>query len=319
MSEVAVNPNTSNRPKRRSLGRGLGALIPEGVSMVPPAAERRVLMTEIIPNPRQPRRYFDEERIAELAESIRNQGILQPLVVRKADKGYELIVGERRFRAAQRAGLERVPVIIKEVSDAESLEMALVENIQREELTPIEEALAYRQLMDEFNLTQEDVARRVGKSRPVVANLLRVLNLPEEVKDDVDRGNISVGHARSLLALETPQRQVETARRVIRQGLSVRETETLVARSLEGIPHELVNGSNAPGQGEQKKDPKNATSSRLDMYLSAIEEELMRELGTKVRLHPRKKGGKIEIEYYSNEELDGIISRLRNTDLTPSA
>ena len=286
--------------------------------MAPPAAERRVAITEIVPNPRQPRRYFDEERIAELAESIRNQGILQPLVVRKADLGYELIVGERRFRAAQRAGLERVPVVIKEVSDAESLEMALVENIQREELTPIEEALAYRQLMDEFNLTQEDVARRVGKSRPVVANLLRVLNLPEEIKEDVDRGNISVGHARSLLALETPQQQVETARHVIRQGLSVRETETLVARSIEGAP-QLTNASGAHGQGEQQKDTNNATSSRLDMYLSAIEEELMRELGTKVRLHPRKKGGKIEIEYYSNEELDGIISRFRNKDSMPSA
>ena len=182
MSEVAVNTGASPKSalKRRGLGRGLGALIPEGVSMAPPAAERRVHVSEIRPNPRQPRRYFDERRIAELADSIRQQGVLQPLVVRKADSGYELIVGERRFRAAQRAGLERVPVIVKEVSDAESLEMALVENIQREELTPIEEALAYRQLMDEFQLTQEDVAKRVGKSRPVIANLLRVLNYPRK-------------------------------------------------------------------------------------------------------------------------------------------
>ena len=310
MSEVAVNTGAgvTSTPKRRGLGRGLNALIPEGVSMAAPAAERRVHVSEIRPNPRQPRRYFDEQRIAELAESIRHQGVLQPLVVRKADSGYELIVGERRFRAAQRAGLERVPVIVKEVSDAESLEMALVENIQREELTPIEEALAYRQLMDEFQLTQEDVAKRVGKSRPVIANLLRVLNLPEEIKEDVDRGSLSVGHARSLLALETPQKQIDMARQVVRQGLSVRETETLVARSLEGV--ELGTAPDRP-LGPEK------TAGQADIYLKAIEEELMRELGTKVRLHPRKKGGRIEIEYYSNEELDGLLTRLRSTNQKP--
>lgn len=310
MSEVAVNTGASPKsvPKRRGLGRGLGALIPEGVSMAPPAAERRVHVSEIRPNPRQPRRYFDEQRIAELADSIRHQGVLQPLVVRKADSGYELIVGERRFRAAQRAGLERVPVIVKEVSDAESLEMALVENIQREELTPIEEALAYRQLMDEFQLTQEDVAKRVGKSRPVIANLLRVLNLPEEIKADVDRGNLSVGHARSLLALETPDKQIALARQIIRQGLSVRETETLVARSLEGI--EQTAAHDRPAEPEKM-------ANQAHIYLKAIEEELMRQLGTKVRLHPRKKGGKIEIEYYSNQELDGLLARLRGANHKP--
>src|SRR5215475_7868139 len=220
--------------KRRPLGRGLGALIREGpMPAVPSAAERRVPVLEIRPNRRQPRRYFDEERIAELAESIRHQGILQPLVVRRVEDGYELIIGERRFRAAQHAGLDRVPVVVKDVSDAESLEMALVENIQREELTPIEEALAYRQLMEEFHLTQEEVANRVGKSRPVVTNLLRVLTLPEEIKDEVDRGHISVGHARALLALDTPDQQIEMARTVMRQGLSVRETETLVSQSSE--------------------------------------------------------------------------------------
>ena len=310
MSEVAVNTGASPKsvPKRRGLGRGLGALIPEGVSMAPPAAERRVHVSEIRPNPRQPRRYFDEQRIAELADSIRHQGVLQPLVVRKADSGYELIVGERRFRAAQRAGLERVPVIVKEVSDAESLEMALVENIQREELTPIEEALAYRQLMDEFQLTQEDVAKRVGKSRPVIANLLRVLNLPEEIKEDVDRGNLSVGHARSLLALETPDKQIALARQIIRQGLSVRETETLVARSLEGI--EQTAAHDRPAEPEKM-------ANQAHIYLKAIEEELMHQLGTKVRLHPRKKGGKIEIEYYSNQELDGLLARLRGANQKP--
>ncbi len=290
---------TAGMVKRRPLGRGLGALIPEGPPATP-SAERRVPIAEIRPNPRQPRRFFDEDRIAELAESIRHQGILQPLVVRRVEHGYELIIGERRFRAAQRAGLDRVPVVVKEVTDAESLEMALVENIQREELTPIEEALAYRQLMEEFHLTQEEVANRVGKSRPVVTNLLRVLNLPDEIKEEVDRGNISVGHARTLLVLETADQQVEMARKIMRQGLSVRETETLVARTPEGPPYE-----DSPPSHES------ARSARPDLYISALEEDLIRALGTKVRLHPRKKGGRIEIEYYSNEELDGLVRRLK--------
>ncbi|MGH8007989.1 MAG: ParB/RepB/Spo0J family partition protein, partial [Candidatus Binatia bacterium] len=241
-----------------------------------------------------------DERIAELAESIRHQGVLQPLVVRKAEQGYELIIGERRLRAAQRAGLDRVPVVVKEVSDAESLEMALVENIQREELTPIEEALAYRQLAEEFHLTQEEIASRVGKSRPVVTNLLRLLNLPDEITQAVDRGNLSVGHARALLSLENPERQIEVARQVMRQGLSVRETEILVATLLERPPQEQ---SPLLPDGERALGP--------DIYIKAVEEELMRALGTKVHLRPRRKGGRIEIEYYSNEELDGLLQRLK--------
>jgi ParB family chromosome partitioning protein len=242
-----------------------------------------------------------------LASSIKELGVIQPITVRKLGfNKYQLVSGERRYRASKLIGLKTIPSYIRIANDQESLEMALVENIQREELTPIEEALAYRQLMDEFHLTQEDIAKRVGKSRPVVANLLRVLNLPEEIKEDVDHGNLSVGHARSLLALETSEKQVDIARQVIRQGLSVSETETLVARSLEAVPSMPVETESATPQNEEKR------ASRLDIYLSAIEEELMHDLGTKVRLHPRKKGGKIEIEYYSNEELDGIISRLRN-------
>jgi len=285
--------------KRRALGRGLGALIPQGAPLAPPV-ERRVPIAEIRPNPRQPRRVFDENRLAELAESIHHQGMLQPLVVRQVDQGYELIIGERRLRAAQRAGLERVSVVIKEVSDAESLEMALVENIQREELTPVEEALAYRQLMEEFHLTQEEVAARVGKSRPVVTNLLRVLSLPDEITEAIDQGSLSVGHARALLALETPEHQIELARRVMQQGLSVRETETLVARLPEAA---------SPGDSLRRQDGERP--ARLDLHLGALEEELIRALGTKVRLHPRKKGGRIEIEYYSNEELEGIVRRLK--------
>lgn len=294
MSDVAVHV------KRRSLGRGLSALIPKGTSLDTPA-ERQVPISEIRPNPRQPRRYFNEAKIAELSESIRNQGILQPLVVRKIPQGYELILGERRFRAAQRAQLERVPVIVKEVSDAESLEMALVENIQREELTPIEEALAYRQLIEEFHLTQEQVAQRVGKSRPVVTNLLRVLNLPEEIKENVDKGTLTVGHARALLALNMPEQQLEMARRIMADGLSVRATETLVSQS--NIIEEPSVESSTP--------EKPTVIQRTDVYLKAVEEDLTRTLGTKVRLVSRKKGGKIEIEYYSNGELEGLVQRLK--------
>jgi ParB family chromosome partitioning protein len=289
--------------KRRALGRGLGALIPEGTPLTPPV-ERRIPIADIRPNPHQPRRFFDEERIAELAESVRHQGILQPLIVRKLDQGYELIIGERRLRAAQRAGLDRVPVIVKEVTDAESMEMALVENIQREELTPIEEALAYRQLMDELHLTQEEVAARVGKSRPVITNLLRVLNLPDEIKDEVDRGQLSVGHARALLALETPEQQTDMARQIMRHGLSVRETETLVAQHT-AQPEEpaLLEPLSAPSPDD--------SMIRRNIHIVALEEELTRTFGTKVRLRPKKRGGRIEIEYYSNEELEGIVSRLR--------
>ena len=294
MSDVAVHV------KRRSLGRGLSALIPKGTSLDTPA-ERQVPISAIHPNPRQPRRYFNEAKIAELSESIRNQGILQPLVVRKIPQGYELILGERRFRAAQRARLERVPVIVKDVSDAESLEMALVENIQREELTPIEEALAYRQLMEEFHLTQEQVAQRVGKSRPVVTNLLRVLNLPEEIKEQVDSGALTVGHARALLALNMPEQQLEMARRIMADHLSVRATETLVAQA--NIIEEPPVESSTP--------EKPTLIQRTDVYLKAVEEDLTRTLGTKVRLASRKKGGKIEIEYYSNEELEGLVQRLK--------
>jgi ParB family transcriptional regulator, chromosome partitioning protein len=290
--------------KRRALGRGLGALIPQGTPSTPPPADRRVLITEIRPNPHQPRRYFDDARLAELADSIKQQGILQPLIVRKIEQGYELIIGERRLRAAQKAGLDRVPVIIKDVTDAQSMEMALVENIQREELTPIEEGLAYRQLMEELHLTQEEVASRVGKSRPVITNLLRVLGLPEEIKEEIDRGNLSVGHARTLVSLGTPEQQIALARRIMRQGLSVRETETLVAQA---VAQPLA--ESPPVSASQ--DVTSESSALHDIHVSALEEELMHVFGTKVRLRPKKKGGRIEIEYYSSEELEGILARLR--------
>jgi len=283
-------------PKRKALGKGLGALITETTPLSVPG-EKRIPISEIRPNPRQPRRTFDEAKIAELAESIRQKGVLQPLVVRKVDGGYELIIGERRLRAAQKVGLDKVPVVVKEASSAESLEMALIENIQREELTPIEEAFAYRQLMEELHLTQEEVAVRVGKSRPAVTNLLRVLNLPDEIKAEVDRGTISVGHARALLTLDSPAKQMSLTQEIIRGGLSVRQTETLVART--------------PTPMEAYTSPQGRSRPSPDIHLGALEEELTKALGTKVRIHLLKKGGKIEIEYYSDEELEGLIKRLK--------
>jgi ParB family transcriptional regulator, chromosome partitioning protein len=285
--------------KRRALGRGLGALIRESPTVVPLAsADQRVRVTDIQPNPRQPRRFFSEDRLTELANSIRQQGVLQPLVVRKVEHGYELIVGERRWRAAQRAGMEYVPVIIKEVSDGESLEMALVENIQREELTPVEEGLAYRHLMEEFHLTQEEVAVRVGKSRPVVTTLLRLLSLPDDITEEIDRGALSVGHARVLLSVETPAQQRAIAHQIKELGLSVRATEALLAQE-------------HPPVRALRRQPNAEPGATPDIHVKALEEELTRAFGTKVRLSLRKKGGCIEIEYYSNEELEGLLRRLR--------
>jgi len=285
-------------PKRRSLGRGLEALIPKGISLNEPT-ERRVAISDIRPNPQQPRSHFNEEKIIELSESIQNQGILQPLVVRQLSDGYQLIVGERRFRAAQRAGLETIPVIIKDVSDKESLELALVENIQREELTPIEEALAYKKLMTGSDLTQHQVAARVGKSRPLVANLLRILSLPQQIQELVNGGSISVGHARALLAIKSPDDQLHLARRIESEQLSVRETEGLANAT--------------KGARKSKRPTTRATESveKANIFLAALEEDLVRGLGTKVKIHRRGQRGKIEIDFYSDQELEGLVHRLK--------
>ena len=273
--------------RRKALGKGLGALIP--------AAQRRTDATEtsdtqntvpiqaIKPSPYQPRHEFAEEALDELARSIKQNGVIQPLVVRRAGSIFELIAGERRWRAAQRAGLERVPVIVKSASDREALELALVENLQREDLNPLDEAMAYQRLMDEFELTQDAVAERVAKSRPAIANSLRLLSLPEAVKAEIRTGKLSGGHARAIAGASTPASQVHAAREVVRQRLNVRATENLV--------RDLNRGPDA---------------DRL-----AVEDQLRRALGTKVRLKMRSNGrGAIEIEYYSLDELQGLIDRL---------
>ena len=281
---------------RRALGRGLDALIPGagrpgGPSSAesPTTPERDVPLAEIRPNPRQPRRAFDEAALAELADSIRAQGVLQPLLVRPgADGGYELVAGERRLRAAERAGLTRVPVVVRTLTEAESLEIALVENLQRDDLTPLEEATAYQRLMEEFGHTQDEIADRVGKSRPAVANALRLLRLPEAIKQELSKGRITAGHARVLLSFDDDAAQLRAARQIVARQMSVRETEQLAAA---------------------RRPAKPAPASR-DPHRGALEREFSTALGTRVRIRPRGRGGRVEIEYYSNEQLQGLSEHL---------
>jgi ParB family chromosome partitioning protein len=278
--------------KRRALGRGLGALIPSAyatdsapAASDADAASMSVPLHAIHPNPLQPRHIFTERSIEELAESIRQKGILQPLLVRRVNGGgFELIAGERRLRAAQRLGLEQVPVMVRDADDAELLELALIENIQREDLNPLEEARAYRRLIDEFKLTQENIAQRVGKDRSTVANALRLLQLPREIQADVEQGTLSAGHARALATVGSDAAKVALAREVARRRLNVRDTEKLAKRN--GRP-------------------------LVDADQRASEERLTEALGTRVRLVTRRNGaGKIEIEYYSLDGLNGLIERL---------
>jgi ParB family chromosome partitioning protein len=275
--------------RRRALGRGLGALIPsveEEPPAVPIADETTVRIDAITANPYQPREHFAGEALEELAASIREKGLLQPLLVRRVDGGYQLIAGERRLRAAQLAGLERVPVIYREADEQESLELALIENLQRADLNPIEEAKAFQRLMGEFGLNQDDVARRVGKTRSAVSNSVRLLQLPADVRRRIESGELSAGHARSLLALRAVETQTQVADDIVRQRLSVRETERLVRKRVE--------------------EPAEESGQRR-----AVEEDLARALGTRVRIRQTNAGkGRIEIEFYSLAELNGLIEHL---------
>ena len=277
--------------QKKGLGKGLGALIPTADNSKEPSS-LSVEIGRISPNPQQPRRSFDEAKITELAASIRDQGIIQPLVVRRNGDRYELIVGERRLRAAIKAGLREVPVVVREASDHDSLQLALIENLQREDLNPIEEAQAFRRLHEEFHLSQEEVAQKIGKSRPAVANSLRLLLLPDEVQHEVADGRLPAGQARALLGLGNEVSIVAAAREVIARGLSTRATERLVARLKIG------------------RRRRHAAPS--DPNLGALVERLQRSLGTKVRLLQGKGSGrgKIEIEYYSAADLERIIRLL---------
>ncbi|MBN1882651.1 MAG: ParB/RepB/Spo0J family partition protein [Deltaproteobacteria bacterium] len=278
--------------KRKALGKGLSALIPDAATE--PSGDKGSLfavdISDISPNRFQPRHGFDDAGLDDLARSIAEKGVIQPLIVREVDDGYELIAGERRLRASKLAGLAEVPVVIKDVSDAESLEIALIENIQREDLNPLEESEAYQRLIDEFDITQEEMAKRVGKDRTTITNSLRLLSLPDTIKRYLATGELTTGHARALLSLGDTSLMLATAKRIITQGLSVRATEALVKRLKEGAPP-----SEKPAR---------------DAHYDDLEESLTRSLGTKVRLTPRGEGGKIEIEYYSPDELDRLLELL---------
>lgn len=279
--------------KKPVLGKGLGALIPvyEGKEeLLQNAAYCGI--DQIDPNPAQPRKKFDEEKLAALAETIRQRGILQPLVVRRKGGRYELIAGERRWRAARLAGLERVPVVVREAKDEESLEISLLENLQREDLNPIEEARAYRQMMERLGLTQEDLARKIGKDRSSVANSIRLLQLPREVQEEVASGTISEGHARALLALMHPVEQIRAAALIKDKGLSVRDTERYVRQHKTG-----------PKAGARK-------SSTLDPDTQRVQDDLSNRLGMKVTIQKRGKGGRLLISYGSLEQLDRLCSLL---------
>ena len=281
--------------KKRGLGRGLGALIPgetsEGEQQT---GLRQVPIAAIRPNPHQPRSVMDEEKLSELASSIREHGLIQPLIVTESNGRYTLIAGERRWRAAQLVGLHELPVVVKEATPQAMLELAIIENIQRADLNPLEEAYAYQQLMEEFGLTQEDVSHRVGKGRSTVANLVRLINLPENIQQAVIDGRISGAHARALLPLPTPEMQTAAMNQILKLSLSVRQTERLVKNLL----------------AEKKPQPK--LRQALPAELAALETQFRESLGTRVNIEHsgRGRGGRVVIHYYSDEELNSIYDAI---------
>ncbi len=306
---------------KKGLGKGLGAIFGEDVvkenkeetekkakaKAEAKAAEEmdekgRILMLKldlVQPNKEQPRKTFDEEKINELAESIKNYGVLQPLLVQKNDSFYEIIAGERRWRAAKAAGLKEIPAVLKEYSKQEAMEISLIENVQRADLNPIEEALGYKQLIDEFGLTQEEIAVRVAKSRTVITNTMRLLKLDEQIQNMLVQGVITSGHARALLSLEDTQMQLKAAKEILDKKLSVRETERLVKR--------LQKEASGEKKEEKKKD------ETLALIYQDLEDRMKSVMGTKVSIHNKDKNkGRIEIEYYSEAELERIVEMIES-------
>ncbi len=279
--------------KRPALGRGLSALIPDA----PLTAPERALDVDtdlLRPNKFQPRTHIDDARIDDLSRSIRSNGIIQPIVVRRVDGGYEIVAGERRWRAAQRVGLLKVPVVVRDIPEDQLLAVALIENIQREDLNPIEEAHAYRRLVDDFQLTQEQIADAVGKDRSSIANYVRLLRLPQEVRANLASGALSMGHARALLGIGDEARQLQLSRVIVASSLSVRETEALIRKAQQP----------APSKPEPVKD----------VHTRAAEDRLRIALGTRVRIVRKGKGGRLEIEFTNEDELQRIFEQL--TDRT---
>jgi len=283
---------------KRGLGKGLNALIPQGKNKIYNKNENRgeintINIHEIRPNEEQPRKKFDMEKIQMLADSIKTHGVIQPIVVRPVEKGYEIIAGERRWKATQKAGLKEIPCIIKDIDERERMEIALIENLQREDLNSLEEAVAYKTLMELYDLTQEQISSIVGKSRSHIANIIRLLNLSDDVKNMVISGEITGGHARALLRIADDKVKKEIADKIVQHQLSVRETEKLIAG--------VVENKEMPERKEKNKD-----HALIDM-----EDTLKRILGTKVSIVKKKNKGKIEIEYYSDDELERILEFLQ--------
>jgi ParB family transcriptional regulator, chromosome partitioning protein len=296
MTASSMPPGPGDRQPKRALGRGLSALIPQASVPVqgdlpPSTGVVRLPVEHIARDPTQPRKTFDEAKLRELAESIRTQGIIQPVLVRRDGAGYRLIAGERRWRAAQLAGLHEVPAVVRDVTPAEAFELALVENLQRTDLNPLEEADGYRRLIQEFGLTQDQVGERVGRDRTSIANALRLLQLPDGVKELLASGALGMGHARALLGMGSEAELVRTAERIVREQLSVRETEHIVRTA-------------RPATAPTRK-PAGSTAAR------AVVEDLQRRLGTKVRLEDRGGKGTLEIDFFSYEDLERILALLR--------
>ncbi|PTX62418.1 ParB family chromosome partitioning protein [Melghirimyces profundicolus] len=281
----------------KGLGKGLGALFPSA-QVSEEDAVNEVPLSDLRPNPYQPRKNFDPEALEELVSSIKEHGIVQPLVVRKSIRGYEIVAGERRFRAAKDVGLEMVPVVIREFSDEQMMEIALIENLQREDLNSIEIAQAYKKLMDHFSMTQEMLAARVGKSRPHVTNYLRLLQLPEEVQEDVSRGTLSMGHARALRGIKDRDVLLKLAKKTVKEGASVRQLEEWVQQWNQGL------------QKNSKKKPKTKETSPPEF--KRYEDLLQEAFSTPVRIRHGKKKGKIEFEYYSERELERLVELLQS-------
>jgi ParB family transcriptional regulator, chromosome partitioning protein len=303
---------------KRALGKGIDALLSGGrdeesgnESIADNSQGERVLLvplSKVKPNPQQPRKEFSEEALSELADSIRSQGILQPLIVEKRGEAYHIIAGERRFRAAEKAGVEELPVLIRSFSSEERLEIALIENIQREDLTPLEEASAYEVLVREKGLSQEEVAKKVGKKRSTIANSLRLLKMPEEMRDAVNRGDISAGHARAILSVTNPLGRDRLYRKILDQGLSVRRAEEEALRQNTGGAKEAPEniGKNADTKGTRGKDEKTP-------ILKDLEQGLIDTLGTKVSIRGSEESGEIVITYFTSEDLERVLEIIQKS------
>lgn len=277
--------------KKSALGKGLGALIPEVDEAKLNIDKNGILEVDInyiAPNEKQPRKYFDEDKLNALSQSIKEKGVIQPILVTKDGEYYTIIAGERRWRAAKIAGLKKIPVIEKKLSDIEVMEISLIENLQREDLNPMEEAMAYKRLVEDFSLTQEEIANRVGKSRPAIANSLRLLNLDSRVANYIVEGTLSEGHGRMLVSIDKKDLQYEIAKKIIDESLNVRQTERLIKK---------LNEKKSVNEKKEKKD----------IYIKDIEEKLKNVLGTKVSINKSRKKGKIEIEYYSEDDFQRIL------------